>query len=171
MARGPAPSPNARRRNQPTIATTVLRGRKGKAPACPYVLGDAGASWWKWAWGLPQASEWNQGALYFVARRAQLEDELAVREFGEDQVALEHLLMGAEDENAVKMVQFALDMLKKSASGQVSLMKEMRELDNRLGLNPKAMLDLRWSLPDKTGVDDDAEVVAAPVTQLRAVKG
>lgn len=169
VPRGPAPSPNARRRNQPTIPTTVLVPRAGKTPQCPYELGDAGRRWWKWAWGLPQASQWGDGALYFVARRAQLEDELAVREFGEDRVALEDLLMPA-DEDALKAVQFALDTLKKAATGQVSLMKEMRELDNRLGLNPKAMLDLRWSVGEPEGVKSEPGPALAVVKPLKMDK-
>jgi hypothetical protein len=74
---GPLPSPNARRRNAPTIPTTDLpaEGRKGRAPACPYKLGKAGAAWWRWAWKLPQACGWSPGDLYVVARRARLEDD------------------------------------------------------------------------------------------------
>ena len=167
MPRGPLPSNNARRRNAPTIASTVLpaKGRVGKAPVCPYELGEAGARWWKWAWGTPQASQWGEGSLWFVARRAVLEDELAVREFGEDRVALEDLLMPA-DEDALKAVQFALDTLKKAATGQVSLMREMRELDNRLGLNPKAMLDLRWQVGEP-GVKEPAVDKPAEVRRLK----
>ncbi len=164
---GPLPKPGAVRRNQPTIPTTVLVARDAPAPDCPYTLGDAGERWWRWAWGLPQAGAWGEGALYFVARRAQLEDELALREFGEDRVALEDLLMPA-DEDALKAVMFALDTLKKAATGQVSLMKEMRELDNRLGLNPKAMLDLRWSVAEPVVEDEGGPVGrAAPVRRLK----
>lgn len=163
---GPLPKPNPARRNQPTIPTTVLVARDAPAPECPYGLGDAGERWWRWAWGLPQAGAWGEGSLYFVARRAQLEDELALREFGEDRVALEDLLMPA-DEDAVKAVQFALDVLKKAATGQVSLMKEMRELDNRLGLNPKAMLDLRWSVAEDSAGDVSVPGKSAPVRRLK----
>jgi hypothetical protein len=56
-------------------------------------------------------------------------------------------------------------LLKRSATGEVALMKEMRELENRLGLNPKAMVDLRWSV----GEVEAAPKRAAEVRQLRAV--
>lgn len=146
MARGPLPDKTKRRVNAPTIPTTELPvgGRDGPAPACPYSLGKVGRKWWRWAWGSPQAAAWDDGALYFVGRRAQLEDDLAALDF-EDRLDLGDLLAGA-DEEAVKRVEWALSMLKRSATGSVALMKEMRELDNRLGLNPKGLADLRWTI-------------------------
>src|SRR5687767_10166653 len=129
MPRGPLPSGNARRRNAPTIPTTTLpaAGRKGRPPKCPYALGKAGADWWKWAWGLPQAMAWDAGALYTLARRAQLEDEHAILgEFGEGIDELRDLLAGADDE-AVDRVEYALGTLKRLATNAITLKKEMRE--------------------------------------------
>src|SRR5689334_856280 len=121
---GPLPNPQARRRNAPTISSTDLprEGRRGAAPKCPYPLGDAGRAWWAWAWALPQATRWDVGSLYFVARRASLED------------------LNAEEFKA-------------------PVQKEMRELDNRLGLNPKAMADLRWRVAD--GAEEGKPALAA----------
>lgn len=159
MARGPLPNANARRRNAPTVPTTALpaSGRKGRAPEPPeaYPLGDAGRAWWKWAWKLPQATAWDAGALYTVARRAQLEDDRAAIDFG-DLLEMDDLLAGA-DEDAIQRVEWALSTLKKSATGSVALMKEMRELDGKLGLNPKALADLRWTI-----VDDDKPAAEKP---------
>ena len=63
MPRGPAPKPNARRRNAPTIPTTELpaAGVKGRAPKPPkgYEFGPAGKAWWGWAWRQPQAAAWH----------------------------------------------------------------------------------------------------------------
>lgn len=150
MPRGPLPNANARRTNKPTVAPTVLpaEGRGGRAPAVPkaYKLGKHGAAWWRWAWKLPQATQWDAGTVYFAARRAQLEDDLAAIK-RDDQVDLEDLLAGADPE-AIKRVEFALGALVRVASGTKSLMSEMRELDNRLGLNPKALLDLRWTIAE-----------------------
>ncbi|WP_210492307.1 hypothetical protein [Patulibacter sp. SYSU D01012] len=145
---GPLPSASPRRRNAATIGTTVLpaEGRTGRAPAVPkaYRLKAAGRAWWNWAWKLPQAAAWDEGARYFVVRRAQLEDELASLDFA-NFASLRDLLAGAESE-AIQRVEEAIELLKRLASGSTSLMKEMREIDNRLGLNPKAMAELRWSI-------------------------
>lgn len=147
---GPLPNPQSRRRNAPSVASTVLPAKRSGAvpkPPASYALGVAGLGWWRWAWRLGQATMWDAGAVYFVARRAALEDELAALDFN-DSLDLADLLAGADGE-AVRNVEFALATLKRSATGATSLMKEMRELDNRLGLNPKAMADLRWSIAEK----------------------
>jgi hypothetical protein len=143
---GPLPNPEKRRRNAPTIDTSELPvdGRKGRAPACPLELGGAGARWWAWAWRLPQATRWDDGSLYFVARRAVLEDHVAALSFG-DSLDLGDLFDEGNRE-AQKRVEWALNQLRRNAAGETTLMKEMRELDNRLGLNPKAMAELRWSV-------------------------
>lgn len=165
MPRGPLPSSGARRRNEPTIEGSVLpaAGRKGKAPESPLELHDAGARWWAWAWATPQASKWDAGSVYFVARRAVLEDHAAALKFA-DELDWSDLFREGDTE-AKGRVEWALGLLKRSATGEVALMKEMRELDNRLGLNPKAMADLRW----KIGETEAAPKRSAEVRQLRAV--
>ena len=166
MPRGPLPSANARRRNAPTIPTNELpaEGRKGPVPKCPYELGAAGDRWWKWAWKLPQAAKWDDGALYVVARRALLEDHAAALDFA-DTLDLADLFGAMKNDEAKRTVEFALSLLKRSATGEGALMKEMRELDNRLGLNPKAMVDLRWSI---TPAAEPAKVASvAPLKMVR----
>jgi hypothetical protein len=147
---GPLPSPTARRRNAATIGTRVLPadGRPGRAPAVPkaYRLKSAGKAWWNWAWKLPQATAWDEGSRYFVVRRAQLEDELAALDFA-NMASLHDLLAGADTE-AIERAEEAIELLKRLASGAASVQKEMREMDNRLGLNPKAMTELRWSIAE-----------------------
>lgn len=160
MPRGPAPKPGRRRRNTPTIATTELpaEGRKGRVPAVPtgYKLQKVGRAWWNWAWKLPQATKWDDGALYVVARRAQLEDDLITLDDAEG-FDVESILGSFDEdfkgEKELKThIEVLVHKLKSMASGRVSVMKEMRELDNRLGLNPKALIDLRWTIaePDET---------------------
>ena len=148
---GPLPETTRRRRNAPQISGHLLpaEGRRGAPPKVPdaYELAEAGLAWWKWAWRLPQATKWDRGSLYLVARRAQLEDELAALGFGEELGLLDELLRGAEPE-AIQKVTWALERLKRSASGMTGLMKEQRELDDRLGLNPKAMAALRWTVAE-----------------------
>jgi hypothetical protein len=134
MSRGPLPNPNARRRNAPTIPTTVLPagGRKGPAPRVPatYKLMTAGKAWWRWAWSLPQAAAWDTGSHYALARRAQLEDTLAA---------------------------LAVD----DARGRLSILKEMRELDRRFGLDPKALAELRWTIAEEAPAEQKQTAPAA----------
>lgn len=158
MPRGPAPSKEKRRGNAPTIPTTELEvsGRKGRPPKVPeaYKLGKPGRAWWKWAWGSPQAQAWDRGALYVIARRAQLEDDLDALSLN-DELELADLLAGA-DEEAIERVAYALDTLKRAATGKRAVEKEMRELDKVLGLTPKAMVELRWEIVDKKAAKSGA---------------
>lgn len=166
---GPLPDPKRRRRNAPTIPTTELpaSGRKGDAPEAPasYEFGMAGQAWWDWAWSLPQACAWDDGALYVAARRAQLEDDLLAFEDADhlSSVIDDMLAEAVLEESPLNLKQrltalgFTLKKLKSVAGGRVGVMKEMRELDNRLGLNPKALGDLRWTI-----VDDGEEATPAP---------
>lgn len=174
MPRGPAPNPNSRRRNKPTIVGTELpaEGRTGRVPAVPepYKLGGAGRAFWKWAWKLPQATQWDEGARYFAVRRAQLEDDLAAMELV-DHVDLEEMLGTDVDDigerkKAIARLEFTLGALKRSAAGEVAVMKEMRELDNRLGLNPKALIDLRWTIGEKKPTVKKAAATRGKVARM-----
>lgn len=131
-------------------------GRKGRPPKCPYDLEKAGAKWWRWAWRTPQATQWSPGALYTVARRAQLEDLVDALGFV-DELYLGDLLAGA-DEESTRRVEWALTSLKKAAGGRLALEKEMRELDAKLGMDPRAMSDLSWAIgapvENKDGIVD-----------------
>lgn len=169
--RGPLPDPAHRRRNAPTIPTTRLpaSGRHDPAPECPYELDEAGSTFWHWAWALPQAMAWDDGALYAIARRAQLEDDVVALYFN-DYLDLTDLLAGA-DRDAIARVKRALETLKRCATGKVTLEREMRELDNKLGLSPEAMSRLRWTI-----VDDELpeaapqrRVASSTSSHLRAV--
>lgn len=170
MPRGPLPKPDARRRNAPTIPTTKLPagGRTERAPAVPkpYKLGKAGAAFWRWAWKSPQATSWDSGALYTVARRSSLEDDLAALDLPDTTLEVIDLL--GIDEESAKLVAFALRQLKAHGAGRTSVMKEMRELDKVLGLNPKALADLRWTIvADAAPPPADA---GAPPSNVRRIR-
>lgn len=169
MSRGPAPDPNARRRNAPTIPTTELpaAGREGRAPTLPKGynnLGKIGRAWWRAAWKLPQATKWDEGSVYAVARRARLEDRLAALDVEMPTDQLEDVMLhaagadGDEDRirTAIRDMAAVVYQLKALAGGEVAVMKAILELDGRLGLNPKAMNDLRWTIAE--AVDDQADV-------------
>ena len=146
---GPLPDPNRRRRNASTIPATDLpaSGRRGRAPRPPrwVTLADAGRAWWSWAWHTPQAAAWDGGGFEpLVARRAALEDDLAavgqVRGLDLDDVA------ATESERQLRAVIAKVAGL---ASHRLAILREMRELDDRLGLTPKGLAALRWRIvPD-----------------------
>lgn len=157
---GPLPNPNARRRNAPTIPTTSLPagGRSGPMPKvpAPVRLEAAGRAWWRWAWSTPQAAAWDAGSVQIVARRASLEDDLAA-------VAEVQGLDAGDvlDGTQAELVRLAR-RLGSMVTGRLSLVKEMREHDQALGLTPKAMRDLRWQIePEEQGERPAARVVAS----------
>lgn len=168
---GPPPGVNSRRRNSPTIVGTPLpaEGREGRPPTCPYKLGPAGKKWWRHAWKLPQATQWGDSFLYAVGRRAQLEDELDAIKF-RDELDLTDLLAGA-DKEAIRRVSWALEQLKRSASGSTTLNKEMDQLDDRLGLNPKAMAALRWTIAAPAEREADVDENVAQIDDYRSRVG
>jgi hypothetical protein len=130
-----------------------------------YSLGEAGKSWWKWAWTTPQATGWDASALYTAARRASLEDDLAALEltaFDDLEDALLELVGADGDDRRVRSaitdLEFGVRRLKGLAGGRVGVMKEMRELDGKLGLNPKALAELRWTIL----AEEDTSAAPAP---------
>lgn len=144
---GPLPDENARRRNDPTIPTTSLpaKGYDGFRPPAPPNLGPAGAAFWEWAWTTPQAAAWDIGVLSALGRRARLEDDLRIIDTAPDLFAD---LPDPNDSKALHKwmvsVEQAMRLLQRMVAGEVTVMREMRELEDRLGLNPKAAAGLRW---------------------------
>lgn len=161
-ARGPLPDPNARRRNAPTIPTTNLpaSGFAGPTPSIPswVKLGKSGKAWWRWAWSTPQAAAWGAGVGQepLVARRASLEDDLTYLDTVVNGVSLDDL----ENDEQYRELAAAMRRVAAMASGRLQVMREMRELDDRLGLTPKGMAALRWTVvADKV---EDAKPASAP---------
>ncbi len=146
-ARGPLPNPDKVRRNAPTIPTTSLpaTGREAPVPAAPfgYDLRAAGAAWWAWAWAQPQACGWSDGDTYVLARRAALEDDLAALE----------AVRGLDVADLDDEWRATIGRIASLATGRLALMKEMRELDDRLGLSPKGLAALRWKIVDVAAED------------------
>lgn len=111
---GPAPNPNARRRNaRPAFRRLPAAGRQGDPPAWP--LGGRQSklelTLWMQLWASPQATAWEElGWVRTVARYARI-------------------TIAAERPKAIAAV-----------------MSEARQLEDRLGLNPKAMRSLGWEI-------------------------
>lgn len=99
-------------------------------------------------WSTPQAAGWALGHEAVVARRASLEDDLA---------ALEAVRGIDFDELGPRadQVRAAVQRVAALATGRLQIIKEMRELDDRLGLTPKAMAQLRWT------IEGDAQPVSS----------
>lgn len=141
MSRGPLPTGEAARRNKPKIPTTLLpaEGYQGEIPTSPLELGPVAEAWWRWAWRTPQAAAWSDGDLYFVAHRAQIEGDLRALD-PEDFDRLDGLA-GAE-------VAEALKSLRGLVTGKVSLVSRANEMDDKLGLTPKGLAQLRWKIAE-----------------------
>jgi hypothetical protein len=127
---GPLPDPNKseRRRRKPwELASHRLpaAGRQGPAPKPPQPLAGAALAWWQWAWKTPQACAWDVSTLYIVHRRAGIEGELA--------------------ENAEAPVETPAEA-KHLATAHVSLSRAADALDDKLGLSPKGLAMLRWTI-------------------------
>lgn len=164
MPRGPLPKPAASRRrtNAPVIPTTnlPLAGRPGRAPALPpgATLGKVGKAYWAWAWKTPQAAAWSPGHEAVVARRAALEDDYASLADLRGLNLEEHI----DDPELAERVQGMVKRLAGLASGRLQVVREMRELDDRLGLTPKAMAQLRWTIADPAAGEASGAPVSAP---------
>lgn len=150
----------------PVVSAVTLpkAGRKGRPPTCPYDLASAGEAWWRWAWRTPQASQWDAGSHYLVGRRAQLEDSLAALDQfdpGALETFFEGLNPGEPDalRDALTELGDVIGRLQSLAGGRLAVLREIRELDDRLGLSARAMQALKWTLADdkpkaKGGLDE-----------------
>jgi hypothetical protein len=161
---GPLPDPKRRRTNAPTIPTTALpaRGRPGRPPAVPswVRLAKSGRAWWAFAWKTPQAAAWSVGDVPLVARRASLEDDLAT--IGRVD-SLDALDLAGQLDPIVKLIVGRLAAL---VTGKLAIIREMREIDDRLGLTPKGMAALRWQIVDDQAADAAPTKTPANVTQI-----
>lgn len=95
-----------------------------------------------------------------VARRASLEDDLGTLEFV-------HNLDMLDDEfqsEKAKALRDAIQRLAAMATGRLAVMREMRELDDRLGLSPKGLAALRWVIVG----DEPAPVSTASPDEVAA---
>jgi len=164
---GPLPKPDRRRRNAPTIPTTALpaAGFAGPYPKPPSwaTLGAAGKLWWHWAWRTPQAAAWSAGDLDTLAHRAAMVDDLAaIEQVDTLDVAA---LLSIDESERTSQLDWLIRRLYALASGKLALLREAREIDDRLGLTPKGRLALRMSIVA------DAEPTKKPVPSRSTARG
>lgn len=128
--RYPNPDGERRNRNAASFDWTVLpaEGRQGPPPALPgwRSWSERTLQWWADLWATPQASMWDPSGRSMHAM-----------------ALLHHELMLDEERDAKD----------RKAS---SLTAEMRQHEDRHGLTPKAMLQLRW----RVGASSSAPVLA-----------
>lgn len=97
-----------------------------------------------------------------VLRRARLEDAVALLEafdLGDPPSDPE------EVPEYLETLKWVIQVLKGAATGVLGVMREMRELDDRLGLTPKAMAQLRWTV---VAEEEEPERVAVEVVDRLA---
>ena len=140
---GPAPKPDGqrRRRNAPMANTLKLpaEGRQGDAPEWPPGLDPSARARVVWAglWTTPQAVAWERlGWTRVVARYAEMV------------ASTERNLDDIEDPKVYASMLRA----------QTAIVPELRQLEDRLGLSPMAMLRLRWGVTtDEVGEKREAK--------------
>lgn len=147
-------------------ATLSSRGPEGDPPPIPpwVTLGKAGRKWWLWAWRTPQACAWgkNVGMESLIARRASLEDDLdALERAQSDVVEMSELLDLLEQGESIRWL---FQRLVSMATPRLAIQKEMREIDDRLGLTPKGLAALKWV------IIDDPEAVAEAAAAAEAAQ-
>jgi hypothetical protein len=80
-----------------------------------------------------------------IARRASLEDDIEVLNTVDSLDVLE-----IADAETMRVVRECVGRLAALVTGRITIFREMRELDNALGLTPKGLAALRWKIVDDT---------------------
>jgi len=150
---GPAPKPadeRARRNKTPIAMRLPSSGRPGRAPAWPvgYSPTAKAKAIWSDLWKTPQAAAWERlGWTRVVARYVEM------------LVAAERDLDEIEDPKVYAAMLAA----------QTRLAPELRQLEDRLGLNPLAMRRLEWVIdPDEVAQKRTRKTAAAKATGARS---
>lgn len=97
-----------------------------------------------------------------ILRRARLEDTVVLLEgfdLGEPPADPDELA------EYLETLKWVVQVLKGAATGVLGVMREMRELDDRLGLTPKALAQLRWTI---VAEEDEPERAAVEVVDRLA---
>jgi hypothetical protein len=137
---GPAPNPNARRRNaRPDMTALPAGGYEGDVPEWPLAgrKKPAELTLWGVLWRTPQASAWavmGDGTTRTIARYCRLS-------------------LVAEDPKAMATIH-----------------TEVRQLEDRLGLTPMAMRRLMWDVASDEVGEKRTEGEAAKAEPRRRLK-
>lgn len=143
---GAAPKPSAVRPGRGLAQPLMVLpqgGRPGKPPKWPLPdVSDEEIGLWTQLWKLPQAVAWERiGSERVVARYCRL---LAIAEMRESAGA--------------------------AIRGVAGLLGEVRQLEDRLGLSPMAMLRLRWQISTDEVAEKRQTRSTSGRTRIRAVE-
>jgi hypothetical protein len=161
------PKPDGQKVNrvEPTFGWVDLPagGRPGPAPKLPTHM-----TWsahtkraWDEMWASPQATQWDQSGRTLIGWA----------ELFEQKVRAERLrrLPAASMLAELSQIEGWEKLLERKAP-PTSVYGELRQIEDRHGLNPKAMLQLRWRIPPaEAAVDDDRPPVETRRRRLRVV--
>lgn len=146
---GPAPKPAAQRRRRNVTtgrATLPAGGRGGRAPTLPGgkdMLAET-RRWWRTVWASPMATAWIDADLPALVRLANLQDLVARELRGwTDRERIGEIYQDEADQ-ALGIVRVHLA----GAMVSTSVLAEMRQLEDRLGLTPMARRKLEWEIAD-----------------------
>ncbi|WP_239404657.1 DASH complex subunit DAD3 family protein [Frankia sp. Cj3] len=142
---GPPPKPASQRRRRNAVPGTVelpAEGRHGDPPVWPLQVATAAEdAAWRQLWASPQAVAWErlgEATVSVVARYARLRCAAEVAT--------------ATGKSSVPLAQ---------------MLGELRQLEDRLGLSPMAMLRLRWEIVADEVAEARAGAATAPPTERR----
>lgn len=153
---GPAPKPadeRARRNKTPVAMRLPAAGREGEPPEWPIGFGHGVLADKIWAelWSTPQAVAWERlGWTRVVARYVDC------------------LVSAERDLDDISDPKVYAAML----AAQAKLLPELRQLEDRLGLNPLALLRLQWVVDgDQVAEKRDEHEAAASQPAARSRYG
>ena len=157
---GPAPDPNALRRDRPSDrdgwTSLPSEGRKGDAPAWPL------RTWVEATAHLLNLDDLSASDKKIpLGRDAIREDKREAEIWAELWTTPQAVVW--ERKKSVHDVALYTRFMFAAESGDMKAAAEARQWNDRLGLNPKAMLSLRW----KISTDEVSVKRAAPVAVVR----
>jgi hypothetical protein len=82
----------------------------------------------------------------------------------------DYIDVSEDQEELARALSRQIEAVKRVAGGKLGLAKECRELENRLGLNPKALADLRWSIEQQETDDEVDGEERKPADNVRALR-
>lgn len=149
---GRPPEPGSINRG-PTIPQTSLpdQGYQGEIPDPIRPLDGYAKVYWDWAWSTPQAAMWDKGTAGAVTTLSEIHRDIEALESmsGIASKMSFYDLLECTDPSMGPVAKQLGDLfggLLKMVTNKKGLVAEARSYESVLGLNPKAMSDMRWKV-------------------------